>query len=136
MNLEFTTKRRSSAISLTPLIDVVFILLLFFMLASNFSQERSLSIASQSPANPAVTDTELIRASVRLEDVDTIFLDGAPFNQSDFLNTISIRLENDPDISVAISVSERVNVQSLLDLISLIKAVGVVKISMDGSSAP
>lgn len=37
--------RRRRLISLTPLIDVVFILLLFFMLASSFADRRSLSLA-------------------------------------------------------------------------------------------
>ena len=37
--------RRGRLISLTPLIDVVFILLVFFMLASNFSNWRSIDLS-------------------------------------------------------------------------------------------
>jgi len=40
-------RRRRAGVSLTPLIDVVFILLVFFMLASSFQQWRS--IAMQPP---------------------------------------------------------------------------------------
>lgn len=39
------TKSRT-ALSLTPLIDVVFILLLFFMLISNFEQRRTIPVLS------------------------------------------------------------------------------------------
>lgn len=38
--------RRSRAISLTPLIDVVFILLLFFMLTSTFIRQKELALSS------------------------------------------------------------------------------------------
>ena len=37
-------KRRRSVISLTPLIDVVFILLVFFMVPTSFVQESGLEI--------------------------------------------------------------------------------------------
>ena len=41
-------RRRRSPISLTPLIDVVFILLVFFMLASSFLDWRSITLAAPS----------------------------------------------------------------------------------------
>lgn len=44
-----TAVRRGSPISLTALIDVVFILLLFFMLSSTFIQWRSLDVVVDNP---------------------------------------------------------------------------------------
>ncbi|MFK8076305.1 MAG: ExbD/TolR family protein [Granulosicoccus sp.] len=134
MNLNLATKRRRSVISLTPLIDVVFILLLFFMLASNFSQERSLSLISQSHSSSAVVDTEIVRASVRFEQVNDILLDGIRYDQEGFLDSLSVRLKDNTGLLVSISVSDTVDVQSLLDLISTMKSIGVMKISMDGSA--
>lgn len=134
MNLELSTKRSRSVISLTPLIDVVFILLLFFMLASNFSQERSLSLISQSNSSSAVVDTEIDSASVRIEQLDEILLDGIRYGQADFLDSLSVRLRDNTELRVSISVGDTVDVQSLLDLISMMKSIGVVRISMDGSA--
>ncbi len=134
MNLELSTKRSRSVISLTPLIDVVFILLLFFMLASNFSQERSLSLISQSNSSTAVVETEINRASVRFEQINDILLDGTRYSQADFLDSLSVRLKDDTELLVSISVGDSVDVQSLLDLISMMKSIGVMRISMDGSA--
>jgi biopolymer transport protein ExbD len=51
------TPRRARPISLTALIDVVFILLMFFMLTSSFTQWLSMPLASQSASNePAETE--------------------------------------------------------------------------------
>ena len=47
-------KRRKSVISLTSLIDVVFILLVFFMLATKFEQEAFISVT---PPKEQITST-------------------------------------------------------------------------------
>lgn len=44
LNSALKKKRRRLPISLTPLIDVVFILLVFFMLASSFEKHRSVEL--------------------------------------------------------------------------------------------
>jgi len=43
-------------ISLTPLIDVVFILLLFFMLASTFYQWQQMTLSSVAKGKPAISE--------------------------------------------------------------------------------
>ncbi|MEM1111912.1 MAG: biopolymer transporter ExbD [Pseudomonadota bacterium] len=50
--------RRKSIISLTPLIDVVFILLVFFMLASSFMDWQTLSLDTATPDKTAVSEIE------------------------------------------------------------------------------
>ncbi|MCC5853821.1 MAG: biopolymer transporter ExbD [Alkalimonas sp.] len=45
--------RRKAVISLTPLIDVVFILLVFFMLASSFADWRTIAMDTSAAATPA-----------------------------------------------------------------------------------
>jgi len=51
--LSVATARRRPVISLTPLIDVVFILLVFFMLASSFLDWRTLSLDTAAAGAPA-----------------------------------------------------------------------------------
>jgi len=53
-------KRRKLAISLTPLIDVVFILLIFFMLASSFAKNKSLEL-SLPPNGMAKSTSDIIQ---------------------------------------------------------------------------
>lgn len=70
MPLNLSQPKRKNAISLTPLIDVVFILLLFFMLTSSFVPWRivdtPLSVASD---NKKITDEkENITLTLKLND--------------------------------------------------------------------
>ena len=52
-NVEEATRRRRSLVILTPLVDVVFILLVFFMLAANFSDQRVIDMLTPAAAKEA-----------------------------------------------------------------------------------
>ena len=61
MHIE-TFERRKHSISLTPLIDVVFILLVFFMLATSFTDWRPITLATgTSEAAPSDTPPAVVR---------------------------------------------------------------------------
>lgn len=63
MHIE-TFRRRKHSISLTPLIDVVFILLVFFMLATSFTDWRPIGLATgTSQAAPGQTPPAVVRVA-------------------------------------------------------------------------
>ena len=53
---DLTINKRPQAISLTPLIDVVFILLMFFMLTSSFIKEKQITLASATTNSAAIAE--------------------------------------------------------------------------------
>ncbi len=60
--------RRRRLVSLTPLIDVVFILLIFFMLASSFVEWQAFSVdAPGGKGSAAATETEPLRLHVEAD---------------------------------------------------------------------
>lgn len=63
MHIE-TAPRRKHGISLTPLIDVVFILLVFFMLASSLTDWRSIELATgAAPADPGQPPAAIVHVT-------------------------------------------------------------------------
>ncbi|MDX1606672.1 MAG: biopolymer transporter ExbD, partial [Candidatus Competibacterales bacterium] len=90
MRLRVTRSRRR-IISLTPLIDVVFILLFFFMLASSFIQWRSIDLGlagAEAGARP-LAGTVLVR--IRADG--SLDLNAAPVS----LAELEARLRTRPD---------------------------------------
>lgn len=136
MNLDLPTARRRTVISLTPLIDVVFILLLFFMLASNFSQERSVSWSSVGEGESRVEALPIESSRVHIEAAGWYILDGIAMPQSLVLDELVIRHGVNPTHSALVSVSEEIDVQTLLDLIGRIKQIGIEKVVMNASGNP
>ncbi|MEM1140120.1 MAG: biopolymer transporter ExbD [Pseudomonadota bacterium] len=66
-------RRRSALASLTPLIDIVFILVIFFMLASSFIEWRALDLGAPVRAAAGEADDD---ATIVIVGPKTIRLDG------------------------------------------------------------
>ncbi|MDN5568957.1 MAG: biopolymer transporter ExbD, partial [Paracoccus sp. (in: a-proteobacteria)] len=79
-------KRHTRRMSLTPMIDVVFLLLIFFMLASRFGMDVALPIAGG--AEGAATEWQ---GAPRLIDItpDAILLNGTVIAQADLVTAVT-----------------------------------------------
>ncbi len=87
MKLALSAPRSTARIGLTPLIDVVFILLLFFMLTSTFAERRIMELSTPSTAPSAVeADTEIVR--IRL-DTKGLSLNGEPVEADALANALA-----------------------------------------------
>lgn len=69
--MQFEGRRRTSQIpNLTPLIDIVFLLLVFFMLTSHFVQEQALNIdLPVADSGEAVTEDTQLEVVIKAEGV-------------------------------------------------------------------
>jgi len=94
--------------ALTSLIDVIFLLLLFFMLTSTFSTFGEIEL-SQATAGAAAPGTPSERAFVQL-GADRLVLNGAPVS----FEELTTQLEEG---QVLISLDEDASAQRLVDLL-------------------
>ena len=135
MPLNLSQPKRKNAISLTPLIDVVFILLLFFMLTSSFVPWRivdtPLSVASQEQT-PAQEKDNLI-LTLKQND-QQVWVDGQAINfndQSVFQNLVADHNEG----VFIIKAEDGVTLQSLMDLADRLKLNGANTVSIANAFA-
>ena len=68
--------RREAGIEITPLIDVVFLLLIFFMVSSNFVQKQGVSVTL--PTTEAATASVSNAIEIVLDTSGTYFVAGEP----------------------------------------------------------
>ena len=80
-------------ISLTPVIDVVFILLIFFMLASNFNKvgEINMDMTKESTAS-SKEDIKIIKLLVRQDQ--TVLSEGKVYDDNELLNMLNIAIKD------------------------------------------
>ncbi|MCB9958292.1 MAG: biopolymer transporter ExbD [Rhodospirillaceae bacterium] len=121
-----TAGRARSLISLTPLIDVVFILVIFFMLASSFVDWRSIEVASRAGAEGGAAGAGALLVEVRAGGVR---LSGEPMS----LEALSARLADVPERRVLVRPERGVAVQDLVAVLDRISAAGVSDVSLAGS---
>ncbi|UTW10078.1 ExbD/TolR family protein [Marinobacterium rhizophilum] len=126
MRLELAAPARRRAISLTPLIDVVFILLLFFMLSSTFTQWRQLDLAV--PGTGAATPPA--QHPVRLlSDGGHFRLDGVEFDVQDSVALAQHIRGQEQDLFV-ISADSGIATQAMVSLLDALKTAGARQLSL------
>ena len=122
--------KRSSAIgslSVTPLIDVVFLLLIFFLVSSRFSEEErelDLNLPNVSEALPATLEpSELV---INIDAQGRFFIDGE-FRQAEQVEQILRRSQANNPLSqtVVIRGDRESNWESVATAMNICKKVGI-----------
>lgn len=116
------------AISLTPLIDVVFILLLFFMLSSTFIQWRQIDVSAPTEAS---SDTKTQRILTLKSDQGLFSLDGLQYDSQNEAAVKALVLE-DVEAVYVIKVEPGLRTQSMIDLVDALKQAGAYNVSLAG----
>ena len=109
-------------VSLTPLIDVVFILLMFFMLATRFEHWQRLPFAT-AEAGPGHGHQGAVL--VRLLEGDRLDLGGVPLDPADLPDALADRLERDADLRVLVQAAAGVPLQRAVAVLDLLDEAGV-----------
>ncbi len=94
-------------INLAPLIDVVFILLLFFVVTTTFTRETQLKVDLPEAVSGTALETSTSKQLEVLVSIDGAFeLNGNPLPTND-LNTLmeALRIESDGDTSLPVMLS-------------------------------
>ncbi len=120
-------RRRRALISLTPLIDVVFILLVFFMLASSFLDWRSIALTPPSAGAAAASLEGSILVEVRPSGLR---LSGRPVGLDGLAAEIRQRLEGKPGQAVFLKAAAGVPLQDAVAVLDTLAVVGVVHLSL------
>jgi len=117
-------RHRTPFISLTPLIDVVFILLVFFMLATRFGQFYDLPVNVQ-PADSInkPDDTWLV---IEVEADGDLNLNGVSFTPDAVADRLDTRKSK-----VWVTVSADATLQQALAAVDAIKAAGVKDVQLE-----
>lgn len=126
-SLSARTERRRNLISLTPLIDVVFILLVFFMLASSFLDWRAIDL---SPPVKAGGGTMI--DGVLLVDVgtDSLRLSGEAMELEALADRVGSQVSARPDRTVIIRPGAEVTLQRTILVLDRLRAAGVQDMSL------
>ena len=119
--------RRRPLISLTPLIDVVFILLVFFMLASSFLDWRSIDLnaPAQAAAGPAMEGALLVEVRP-----GQLLLSGESVSLDVLTSRVAERVAAKPDQRVVVKSAVGVPLQDVVNVLDRLTEAGVAQLSL------
>jgi len=120
-------RRRAGKMSLTPLIDCVFILLVFFMLQTNFMRPRAIEFAQAASSAGASSDTTMI--AVELHDNGSVWLNGGE-SSLEAMESYAAGLTDPTNTRVMLSVDPDVMLQGAVDVMDLFNRHEVYNIAL------
>ena len=135
-------KRRSGGtlvLEITPLIDVVFLLLIFFMLATSFD-ERSAFKIDLPKSTAAKTKSTLKEVQVLVDKEKNIYLrytdnsgrlQSEKLDLSSFVSVVSEKLNTSESKDVMISADKAIDYGFIVEIMSLLKESGASAINIE-----
>ncbi|KEZ78369.1 ExbD/TolR family protein [Salinisphaera hydrothermalis] len=125
-------RRRARLIGLTPLIDVVFILLLFFMLAYNLTNEHRITLDTASGSAPAHGIVGALLVEVR---TDGVRYAGHYVPMKTLIARVTAARRGHPDRRVLVRSGNGVTLQDTVRVLDALSQAGVQDISLMNTAA-
>lgn len=123
-------RRVRKPLSITSLIDVIFLLLLFFMLASTFSKFSELELSGVAAAGAGTPDQspDPTQIMALLVGDSSLTLDGEALQAPDLVAKIEQKLPQSPQLTL--TVTEQTSTQRLTDVLAILEPVDGLMVTM------
>lgn len=123
-----TPQKRRAIISLTPLIDVVFILLVFFMLASSFTKFRSIELNAATSGQAAASNGSqqlLLRVTV-----EGFILEGEQVSDMEMIDRVKAHTAKSAEHKLLIQPGAELPLQRLVNAVELLRSKGLIQLDL------
>lgn len=114
MQFERNRRRKPINLNLTSLIDVLFILIIFFMLTTSFMRIESLELILPSAAGPASADSDIIHLYISADG--DMSLGKRSVDKEALRETLSKMFTKDSETKVMLLTADGVSLQQLVDV--------------------
>ena len=115
-------KDDSQSVDISPLIDMVFILLIFFMVTTTFVKDMNLEINRPTASSATPASSKAIR--VYLDKTGEVYIDEQPVKMWVVQSIVRDALKYSTEKSVLVVVDEAVESGKLVDVVDQIKLAG------------
>ncbi len=118
-----------TGINVTPLVDIVLVLLIIFMVTANFIVRETVEVDLPKAANGGETVQGLV--NVVMDKEGKVFFDGAEVSETELLRRVSQALEKDKETRAIISADQTLNYGRVMRLLDLVKGQGIAKFALN-----
>ncbi|MEZ4470336.1 MAG: biopolymer transporter ExbD [bacterium] len=115
-------------VDISPLIDMVFILLIFFMVTTTFVKDAQVELERPSAASAKAASTKAIR--VTLDQRGEVYVDGRPVRPWMVQNRIREQLQGGEDRPVLVITDRRVRAEQLIEVVDQCRLAGAKDVAV------
>ncbi|NVI99641.1 biopolymer transporter ExbD [Myxococcus sp. AM009] len=118
-----------TGINVTPLVDVVLVLLIIFMVTANFIVRETVEVDLPRAANGGETVQGLV--NVVLDKEGKLFFDGAELTEQELEQRVQEAVAKDKDTRAIISADQSIPYGRVMRLIDVVKGQGIAKFALN-----
>jgi biopolymer transport protein ExbD len=127
MEMRSDKRKRALILNVLPLIDVLFLLLIFFMISTTFLSQPAIKLDLPEAAHAeTVRQTPLV---VYVDPSGRVYLNDEPVEIPLLGEALRRKLEGDPEKSVTFKADSRVSHGRVVEVLDVLKGAGVRRIS-------
>ena len=119
-------KKRSLIINLTSLIDVLFLMLIFFMVTTTFLTQPAINL--QLPTAEHAEEVRQTAVVVHVDRLGRVYLNDDPMELPLLEEALSRKMEGLTDKAVVLKADSRVSHGTVVQVLDIIKGAGVEKL--------
>ena len=123
-----TKRAEEQQIDISPLIDMVFILLIFFMVSTTFVKDMKLELERPGAASASRASTKAVR--VYIDAASNVYLDGNPVRAWMLQSRVREQLRAGGSGSVLVIVDRRVPSERLLEVVDQCRLGGATDVGV------
>ena len=119
-------------VNIIPLIDIIFLLLIFFMLATNFNQNQNIDFSTPEKLTESNSDSSTI-LDLKIQKNGYFLLDGFTFkNEKELKENILMKWNKKKYSGLLITTEKDVILQNLITTLDMVKSIGISDVSFSG----
>ena len=122
-------KKKSIDINVAPLIDIVFLLLIFFMLTSEFTDFKTIDMISPNQNNASI-EKKILPIIINLSEEGLIEIDKAEVKLENLSEIIQMKLINSKNKKIVISTLNETKINNLIIVVDMIRSLGIENIAL------
>jgi|SRR5690606_3115203 biopolymer transport protein ExbD len=115
-------------IDLTPMLDVVFIMLIFFIVTSTFVKESGVDVTRPQAETSVVTESNAIQIGITA--ANQVFMDKRQIDKRAIRANVERGLAENPGASVIIVADKDSNTHTLIDVMDQARLAGATSVSV------
>ena len=115
-------KEQETGIDISPLIDMVFILLIFFMVSTTFVKDMKVDIERPGASSAERASTKAIRVSI--DKTGAVFLDGVPVKPWMIQSRVRDLIRGGASKSLLVVTDRRVPVERVIEVVDQCRLAG------------
>ena len=118
-----------TAINVTPLVDIVLVLLIIFMVTATFIVEPQIKVELPKASTGEPSEPE--NFAVVITQDGKLYLDGDEVDQAALWAAMTERLKNSPDVQAVISADKMVFHGRVVEIVDLVRKAGIKRFAIN-----